>query len=114
MVAAVTKAAKNPQAAFDFIAWQAGSVGQRETWVNRSLFLPSRKDIAVPHMPSAQYLKMKLYFYKALPSAIDRKPLYAEVKQALQDAVANASTLGMPPARAVGAIQAAYDRAAKK
>ena len=44
----------------------------------------------------------------------DREPLYAEVKQALQDAVANASTLGMPPARAMGAIQAAYDRAATK
>src|SRR5919204_324165 len=80
MVAAVTQAAKNPQAAFDFIAWQAGSVGQRETWVNRSLFLPSRKDIPIPHMPSEQYRRMKLYFYRALPRAIDREPLYAEVK----------------------------------
>ena len=114
MVAAVTQAAKNPQADFDFIAWQAGSVGQRETWVNRSLFLPSRKDIPIPRMPNEQYRRMKMYFYRALPRAIDREPLFAEVKQALQDAVANASTLGMPPARAMGAIQVAYDRAAKK
>lgn len=111
MIAAVTKAAKNPQAAFDFIAWQAAS-GQKATWVDRDYFLPSRKDLAPARLPG-QFQTLQSYFAKALPTAIDREPRSAEVKQALQDAIANTSTLGMDPAKAAGAIQAAYDRTKK-
>lgn len=112
MVAAVTKAASHPQAAFDFIAWQANTAGQKATWVDRAFFLPSRKDIAPPRFP-ARYQPLEEYFVKALPTAIDREPLLAAVKQALEDAIANTSTLGMDPRKAAAAIQAAYDRSPK-
>ena len=112
MVAAVTKAASHPQAAFDFIAWQASTAGQKATWVDREFFLPSRKDIAPPRFP-ARYQPLEEYFVKALPTAIDREPLLAAVKQALEDAIATTSTLGMDPGKAAAGIQAAYDRSAK-
>jgi ABC-type glycerol-3-phosphate transport system substrate-binding protein len=111
MIAAVTKAAKDPQAAFDFIAWQANA-GQQATWVDLASFLPSRKDLKPPKLP-AQFQRLKSYFARVLPTAIDREPLLAAVKQALEDAIANTSTLGMDSMKAAASIQAAYNRSKK-
>jgi raffinose/stachyose/melibiose transport system substrate-binding protein len=105
----VSKAAKDPQAAFDFIAWQAGPVGSKETWVDRQYYLPARTDVA-PAKIAPQWAAMKDYFYRALPTAIDREPLSALVKQALQDAVANTSVMGQDATKAAAAIQAAYNK----
>lgn len=109
-VAAVSKAAKDPQAAFDFIAWQAAA-GQQATWVDRAFFLPSRKDLRPATLPTARAKRLQQYFVSALATAIDREPLSADVKQALQDAIANTSTLGLDPMKAASAVQAAHDKA---
>jgi hypothetical protein len=47
---------------------------------------------------------------KGLRTAIDREPKLAAVKQALQDAIAAASTQGQNAARAMAAVQTAYDQ----
>src|SRR5438067_1755560 len=110
MMAAVSKAAKNPQAAFDFVAWQADA-GQQATWVNQVGFLPSRYGMHTAPMPNAHYQTIEKYFLKALPTAVVRySPLLtAQLQKATEDAIANASTLGMSPDKALRAVQAVYD-----
>jgi ABC-type glycerol-3-phosphate transport system substrate-binding protein len=105
----VSKAAKDPQAAFDFISWQASSAGQKETWVDRQYYLPSRTGVA-PVKLAPQWAALQDYFYKGLNMAIDREPLSALVKQALEDAVANTSVMGQDATKAAAAIQAAYNK----
>jgi raffinose/stachyose/melibiose transport system substrate-binding protein len=109
---AVSKAAKDPQAAFDFISWQAGPAGLKQTWVDRAYYLPTRTDVA-PVKLAPQWAAQQNYFAKGLRTAIDREPLSAVVKQALQDAVANVSVMGQDAAKAAAAIQAAYDKSKK-
>ncbi len=105
---------KNPQAAFDFIAWQADQ-GQQLTWVNKSGFLPSRKDLKTPTQPNAQFSAIEAYFLAQLPHAVIRygAPLTAKLQQAIEDAIANASTLGTDPAKALAAVQTAHESDAR-
>ncbi len=110
LIAGVSKTTPHPQAAFDFIAWQAEQ-GQQLTWINKSGFLPSLKGLAAPPQPDARYRKIEAYFQQQLPHTVIRygAPLTAALQKAVEDAIANASTLGMDPAKALAAVQSVAD-----
>lgn len=115
MMAAISKNSKNPQAAFDFIAWQADA-GQKLAWVDKAGFLPSRKGMAPQPQPGARYQKIENHFLSQMSTAVVRygAQLTAELQKAVEDAIANASTLGMDPAKAMSAVQAVADKSAKQ
>jgi len=115
MMAAITKTAADPQSAFDFVAWQA-EAGQKQTWVDKSGFLPSRKGMAYAPMPNAHYNSMEQYFLAKLPHATIRyaPQLTAALQKATEDAIANVCTLGMSAHTALSAVQSAYNSGAKK
>jgi raffinose/stachyose/melibiose transport system substrate-binding protein len=111
MMAAVSKTAKDPQAAFDFIAWQADA-GQKLTWVDKVGFLPSRVGMAPMPQTHPGYNKILSYFLGKMSTAVIRygAQLTADLQKAVEDAIANASTLGMDPAKAMAAVQAVSDK----
>ncbi len=115
MMTAIAKTSKNVQAAFDFIAWQADA-GQKLTWVDKSGFLPSRKGMKPQPQPNAHYQAIENYFLGEISHAVVRygAQLTADLQKATEDAIANASTLGMDPLKALGAVQAAHDKSAKQ
>ena len=114
MMTAISKTAKDPQAAFDFIAWQA-DIGQKATWVDKTGFLPSRLGMAPQPQPNARYNKILSHFLSKMPTAVVRygAQLTAELQKAVEDAIANASTLGLDPAKAMAAVQAVADKSRK-
>jgi ABC-type glycerol-3-phosphate transport system substrate-binding protein len=110
-VMAVTKAAKDPAAAFKLAVWRAGPAGQREIAMDRWGYLSSFKGVKGTFPWDADYNKrVWTYWAGGLRTAIDREPKSAAVKQALEDAIAAASTQGQDPAKAMAAVQAAYDK----
>ncbi|MDB5057762.1 MAG: putative ABC-type sugar transport system, periplasmic component [Chloroflexi bacterium] len=115
MMTSISKSAKNVQAAFDFIAWQADA-GQKASWVDKSGFLPSRKGMAPQPQPNAHYQAIEAYFLKEISHAVVRygAQLTADLQKATEDAIANVSTLGMDPLRALNAVQAAHDKSVKR
>ncbi len=110
LIAGVSKTTPHPQAAFDFIAWQADQ-GQQLTWVNKTGFLPSRKGLTTAPQPDEHFRKVAAYFQQELPHAVIRygATLTAALQKAIEDAIANASTLGMDPAKALSAVQTVAD-----
>lgn len=114
MMTAISRSAKDPQAAFDFIAWQADA-GQKLTWVDKVGFLPSRKGMAPGPQPNSHYATIQSYFLNKMSTAVVRygAQLTADLQKAVEDAIANASTLGTDPAKAMAAVQAVADKSAK-
>jgi raffinose/stachyose/melibiose transport system substrate-binding protein len=110
-VMCVTKAAKDPAEAFKLVAWRAGAPGQRAIAMSRWGYLSSVKGMKGTFPWNAAYQeRVWSYWVTGLGTAIDREPKLAAVKQALQDAIAAASTQGQSAARAMAAVQTAYDQ----
>ena len=108
-VMSVTKAAKDPAAAFKLLAWRAGAAGQREIAMNRWGYLSSVNGVTGTFPWNADFTsRVWSQWVNGLSTAVDREPKSAAVKQALEDAVAGASTQGQDPAKAMAAVQAAY------
>lgn len=110
-VMAVTKAAKDPAAAFKLAVWRAGPAGQREIAMNRWGYLSSFKGVKGTFPWNTDFnSRVWSQWVKGLGTAVDRQPKTAAVQQALQDAIAAASTQGLSGAQAMASIQAAYDK----
>lgn len=110
-VMAITKAAKDPVAAFKLAAWRAGAAGQQQIAMNRWGYLSSVKGVKGT-FPWDKDFNSRVWtqWTAGLSTAIDRQPKSAAVSQALMDAVAAASTQGEDPAKGMAAVQAAYGK----
>jgi hypothetical protein len=66
--------------------------------------------------PNSHYQAIENYFLGEISHAVVRygAQLTADLQKATEDAIANASTLGMDPLKALGAVQAAHDKSAKQ